>query len=221
MKSILFLIALLIGFYGETTSLKNKVDKTEITSLPFEITNLTKYPTPLYAVNSELASEISLHAYSDVNLKKRIKYDDTNCTIFRRFNTEGKNYILLDLAIEIGENERHLLATSNSNYQIIDTSDVAVGGSFDNFTFTKQYRLDSDFKVTVYWLKPLSETPVYFRPDTPPFEAQRIDCHYHIDDNGKFIQDEEILYKPQIYKPQEISVDGKNIWGGKEEKINR
>ena len=98
---------------------------------------------------------------------------------------------------------------------------MAVGGSFDNFTFTKQYRLDSDFKVTVYWLKPLSETPVYFRPDTPPFEAQRIDCRYHIDDNGKFIQDEKILYKPQIYKPQEISVDGKNIWGGKEEKINR
>ena len=93
MKSILFLIALLIGFSGETTSLKNKVDKIEITSLPFEITNLTKYPTPLYAVNSELASEISLHAYSDVNLKKRIKYDDTNCTVFRRFNTESKNYI--------------------------------------------------------------------------------------------------------------------------------
>ena len=81
------------------------------------------------------------------------------------------NKEILDLAIEIGENERHLLATFNSNYQIIDTLDVAVGGSFDNFTFTKQYRLDSDFKATVYWLKPLSETPVYFRPDTPPFEA--------------------------------------------------
>ena len=37
MKSILFLIALLIGFSGETTSLKNKVDKTEIISLPFEL----------------------------------------------------------------------------------------------------------------------------------------------------------------------------------------
>lgn len=221
MKSILFLIALLIGFSGETTSLKNKVDKTEITSLPFELTTLSRRSLPGFAVNSELNSKLSFHVYTDLGLKKQILYDDVTCSIFKRFETGNKNFILLDLWIDMGENYRHLLMTLNDNYQIIDTLDVAVGGSFDNFTFTKQYRLDSDLKLTVYWLKPLSETPVYFRPDTPPFEAQRIDCRYHIDDNGKFIQDEKILYKPQIYKPQEISVDGKNIWGGKEEKINR
>ena len=116
-----------------------------------------------------------------------------------------------------GEN-RHFLVTLDSNYQMIDTLEVATGGYHHVPIYTKQYRLNADLTLTVYDLEQTSDKILrYYQLDQfDSFEAQRVDTHYTIDKNGKFVKGKEIRYKPRTYKLEELYQKGHGIWDGTE-----
>jgi len=223
MKTILLIIALFPVVSG-TISLRERIDRTEVTTLPFEFTNLTKGSKPGYVINDVegLINYIPRYIYKDLGRKSRYtKEKNIDYALSKSFISQGKNYILLDVILNRMPGEyRHFLVTLNKDYQVIDTLEVAIGGLHDAWLCTKQYRLNSDFTLTVYDLQQTSDKVLRYQVDQfDSFDAQRVDTRYTINEEGKFVKDEEIRYIPRTYKMEELYQKGHGIWNGNEEKL--
>ena len=220
MKTMLILLTLITSV-TINNELKRKVNLIKSkTELPFELTKGIRPCRPTIALNSELKDYLSFHAYKDIGGKKKIKDDNIFCTAFQRFNINNKNIELLDIVLEIGEFQRHILITFDLNGQPIDTLEVNINGTclHDGFTFisSKQYRLHENLELEVYQLIPTAGKIIEFLSKWEHAELQRIDTHYLIDENGKFIKKSETHYKPQTYDINVLSQKEYNIWNGTE-----
>ena len=219
MKTMLILLTLITSV-TINNELKRKVNLIKSkTELPFELTKGIRpcnFPTGL----RELKNYLSFHVYEDIGGKKKIKDDNIFCTAFQRFNINNKNIELLDIVLEIGEFQRHILITFDLNGQPIDTLEVNINGTclHDGFTFisSKQYRLHENLELEVYQLIPTAGKIIEFLSKWEHAELQRIDTHYLIDENGKFVKKSETRYKPQTYDINVLSQKEYNIWNGTE-----
>ena len=224
MKAILLIIALFPVVSG-MISLQERIDRTEVTTLPFEFTNSAKHSKPGGSLSSfqELINRIPCYVYDDVGRKEYTNWGQIDHTLFKYFDSKYKNFILLDIMVQrISGEYRHFLVTLNKDYQVIDTLEVAIGGLHDAWLCTKQYRLNSDFTLTVYDLQQTSDKVLRYQVDQfDSFEAQRVDTRYTINEEGKFVKDEEIRYIPRTYKMEELYQKGHGIWNGTETPVER
>ena len=224
MKSILLFINLFATISG-AMSLKERINRTEVTTLPFEYTNLVEYSRPGYSINGlQLTTSIPRYTYGDVGKKIRlVNMGHISYSLFKCFDSRNKGFVLLDIVLKRmpGEN-RHFLVTLDTNYQMIDTLEVAAGGRHRDRLCVKQYRLNSDFTLTVYDLRQTSDNVLRYQVDQfDSFEAQRVDTRYTINEEGKFVKGEEIRYTPRTYKMEELYQKGHGIWNGTETPVER
>ena len=100
--------------------------------------------------------------------------------------------------------------------KFIDYIESEVAWWNEKMVFIKQWRIASNEEIVITWLKVQSTPPISAFSDFKSINAQRIDMHYKIDDNGKFELIKEIKYKPQLYPKTYLTDRSKNLWEGDE-----
>lgn len=204
--------------------LKQRMNRQGAIQLPFEYPTIRKDNKKIYGLNGlEITTCIPPYVYKDLGRKvirsPKGNLSSINYSLIRHFDIKKKNFALIYLGLRSVPGEfRHLLVTLDENHQIIDTLEVAIGGRHEDGIITKQYRLNTDLSLTVYDLQPTSDKIQRYQIDQfDSFDARRVDTHYQINDEGKFVKGEEIRFKPQTYTTEELyqkSVHG--IWNGTE-----
>ena len=225
MKTMLILLTLIASFtFNNEWKRKTDLVKSK-TSLPFERTKSTLSTRPLVYVDNILKDYLSIYVYEDIGGQKRFYHNNVvDCVIYRYFDLGNKNIELFDIRISGPEFSRHVLMTLDSNYQPVDTLEVAIDGSClagCGNMLSKQYRLHENLELEVYQLIPTAGKIIEFLSKWEQAELQRIDTHYLIDENGKFVKKSETRYKPQTYDINVLSQKEYNIWNGSEIKLEQ
>jgi hypothetical protein len=205
-------------------NLKQIMDLQGAIQLPFKYPGVINDNKKIYGLNGyEITTCIPRYVYQDLGRKiRRIPKGNQNSVdyiLFRHFDIKQKNFALMLLSLESVPMEfRDFLVTVDTNYQMIDTLEVGIQGTHKDRIMTKQYQLHADLSFFVYDLQPTSEKIQLYETDfLDSFDAQRVDTHYQINDEGKFIKKKEIRYKPKTYTLEELyqkSIHG--IWNGTE-----
>ena len=224
MKTILILLTLITSF-TINNEWKRRIDLKSKTDLPFELIEDTHSTKPFVYVDDILKDYLSIYAYEDIGGQKIFYHNYVvDCELFRCFDLGDKKIELLDIQICGPEFSRHVLMTLDSNYQPVDTLEVAIDGSClagCGNMLSKQYRLHENLELEVYQLIPTAGKIIEFLSKWEHAELQRIDTHYLIDENGKFIKKSETHYKPQTYDIHVLSQKEYNIWNGTEIKLEQ
>lgn len=195
---------------------KEKIDKTPITALPYSKTKTARYPKSAWGLSDKQAALLPMFLYNDLGLKE--KYNDKNatCTICYKFNMDSRfEFVALD--IWISEWSKQLLATFKDG-KMIDCIEAEVSWFSDGLISMKQWRIDADKNICVTWLK-VDDTVSAFA-DFNTIDAQRIDIFYRVDEHGKFHEIKRVEYQPKIYKKVDLANDDQDLWNGGEVPLN-
>ena len=186
--------------------LKRRMDLQGASQLPYEYPNINGDNKKIYGLTGlEITTCIARYIYIDLNRQKRFS-KNLGCSLISHFDVKNKNFTPIFLCWNNTPCDlRGLLVTLDTNYQIIDTLEVAIAGNHEDRILTKQYQLDTDLTLIVYDLRPTSDKILRYQMDQiDTYDAQRVDTHYKIDDDGKFIKLKEIFYKPKTYTIEEL-----------------
>jgi hypothetical protein len=210
------------GVEEKRNLLKRRMDLQGASQLPYEYPNINGDNKKIYGLTGlEITTCIARYIYIDLNRQKRFS-KNLWCSLISHFDVKNKNFTPIFLCWNNTPCDlRGLLVTLDTNYQIIDTLEVAIAGNHEDRILTKQYQLDTDLTLIVYDLRPTSDKILRYQMDQiDTYDAQRVDTHYKIDDNGKFIKLKEIFYKPKTYTIEELYYyKNHRIGNGKEEKL--
>ena len=122
-------------------------------------------------------------------------------------STEANTYMV---AVELTENQgskSEALITINKNGKLLDTLEVAAGYKF---MYMKQYRILEDKRIVVTSLKPKQKESIPVC-EFGSFTGHRVDCTYKVE-NGKFVLENEQVFKDQVYTEKCLSNPYVNIW---------
>ena len=192
----LCLILHLIAFADE--DMKNRLEEVPSTSIPFDCVKSIDYPSPAFGFPYGTAQHFSLEVYDDLGLTQKETDPNINYAIFRKFELQRKEYTLVAITLDIAESTKKVLVTYRDG-KFIDYIESEVAWWNEKMVFIKQWRIASNEEIVITWLKVQSTPPISAFSDFKSINAQRIDMHYKIDDNGKFELIKEIKYKPQLY----------------------
>ena len=156
-----------------------------------------------------------IFTYANLGLTEHNNYDE-DVTIFRKFASNFDNYCIVALEIGVSDPGKQLLVTYDNNGKVIDFLEAGVyDGGTKNRLCLKQWRIDNNKKIIVTWIKVLTGKEWNITADFSSIQGQRIDCHYRIDENGKFHKMKEIIYQQRNYPMSYLRSD-KNLWEGNE-----
>ena len=216
MKLILGILILLFSSLNDGTfSVKEKLQRTPYAELPFECIRRAPWGKPDYAITKEEYEHLPVFTYANLGLTERNDYDE-EVTIFRKFASDFDNYCIVALEIGVSDPGKQLLVTYDNNGKLIDFLEAGIyDGGTENRLCLKQWRIDTNRKIMVTWIKALTGKEWNITKDFSSIQGQRIDCHYQIDKNGKFYKVKEIIYQAKNYPMSYLRSD-KNLWEGDE-----
>ncbi len=209
----LCLILHLIAFADE--DMKNRLEEVPSTSIPFDCVKSIDYFKPAFGFSYGTDQHFSLEVYDDLGLTQKAAVPSINYAIFRKFELQRKEYTLVAINMDIAESTKKVLVTYRDG-KFIDYIESEVAWWNEKMVFIKQWRIASNEEIVITWLKVQSTPPISAFSDFKSINAQRIDMHYKIDDNGKFELIKEIKYKPQLYPKTYLTDRSKNLWEGDE-----
>ncbi len=209
----LCLILHLIAFADE--DMKNRLEEVPSTSIPFDCVKSIDYFKPAFGFSYGTDQHFSLEVYDDLGLTQKETDPNINYAIFRKFELQRKEYTLVAITLDIAESTKKVLVTYRDG-KFIDYIESEVAWWNEKMVFIKQWRIASNEEIVITWLKVQSTPPISAFSDFKSINAQRIDMHYKIDDNGKFELIKEIKYKPQLYPKTYLTDRSKNLWEGDE-----
>ncbi len=209
----LCLILHLIAFADE--DMKNRLEEVPSTSIPFDCVKSIDYFKPAFGFSYGTDQHFSLEVYDDLGLTQKETDPNINYAIFRKFELQCKEYTLVAITLDIAESTKKVLVTYRDG-KFIDYIESEVAWWNEKMVFIKQWRIASNEEIVITWLKVQSTPPISAFSDFKSINAQRIDMHYKIDDNGKFELIKEIKYKPQLYPKTYLTDRSKNLWEGDE-----
>lgn len=209
----LCLILHLIAFADE--DMKNRLEEVPSTSIPFDCVKSIDYFKPAFGFSYGTDQHFSLEVYDDLGLTQKAAVPSINYAIFRKFELQCKEYTLVAITLDIAESTKKVLVTYRDG-KFIDYIESEVAWWNEKMVFIKQWRIASNEEIVITWLKVQSTPPISAFSDFKSINAQRIDMHYKIDDNGKFELIKEIKYKPQLYPKTYLTDRSKNLWEGDE-----
>ena len=209
----LCLILHLIAFADE--DMKKLLERVSFTSIPFDCVKSIDYPSPAFGFSYGTDQHFSLEVYDDLGLTQKAAVPSINYAIFRKFELQRKEYTLVAINMDIAESTKKVLVTYRDG-KFIDYIESEVAWWNEKMVFIKQWRIASNEEIVITWLKVQSTPPISAFSDFKSINAQRIDMHYKIDDNGKFELIKEIKYKPQLYPKTYLTDRSKNLWEGDE-----
>lgn len=220
-KSIILLLILITTF--SVTAQKDysyRLRAIPITNIPFNGTKIDR-PQRSYALKFQSFPSLNANMWKDIQLTIPILPGSEGWQfsgLDRRFTPTNGNYYVGLIYFGVSDFNKKMLFTLTSNDNYIDALEIYAQSSIkDNNVYVKQFKIDTNMRVTVYQLKPTSTTPIMlYSKVTFPLRAQRIDTVYQIDSNGRFSLVRQTLYQPQNYSEDAFTSPDVNIWDGTE-----
>lgn len=216
MKKIFILSILLIfSFALYALNIKEKIARTQKTTLPFDCTKTAPWGKTIYNLSSSELGSLPLHTYKDLGLTERTTYE-TSARIFRKFQADNRSYIVIALNIGESDPNKQVLATFNEEGTVIDFLEAGVYFVTFERLYVKQWRIKENSTVIVTHLQLIDKVPIKFYSTFSSIRAQRVDTYYKIDSLGKFQEIKQVKYKPQTYTKTYLEDKTKNLWEGNE-----
>lgn len=223
-KSVIVIIFFLLGIYAnaqENFTVKQRLDFIPVTTIYPYIGSkiLPKEQIPFVksvALNSADWGNLPIYTWDDIQCTKYTFYDGEDAAFYRKFIPVNKSYIVAPISIGQSDWQRYLLATYTNDGNVIDYIECSVGFYGVGLMLFKQWKIESDMRVTIYQLKPTSSETILFDSPFTSVNAQRIDTEYQIDSTGHFIKKSEKKYKPKNYSRTYLEDEKINIWNGNE-----
>ena len=211
---IIFIFLILSGnIFAD--NIKTSLEKTPITSIPFDCTKCVPYLEPTYAFPTEKGDNFPLATYNDLGLTQKNADPNTNCVIFRKFKPHNGNFDLLALDLTVSDLGKKILVTYHEG-KLIDYIEAEVSWFSGGIICVKQWHINANEEIVVTWLKVESSTPILAFSNFNSIHAQRIDIHCEIDSSGKFQEIKQVKYQPQTYTKAYLTDKNKNLWEGNE-----
>lgn len=208
------LMLFLPALYG-LVSLKNKIEKTETTTIPFDCTRTVRRSNPGFGFAPEEWGNLPKCPYDDFTMTRKTEYENVG-EIFRRFQLNTTSYELLSLRNGESDPQLGLLATYTQEGELIDYIETEVFCYCDKPLYIMQFRIDKDTNIIVTRLLVESPEPIPLYEDFDSIEAQRVDTYYRVDASGKFHQTKQIKFAPSVYTSESLKDEHKNLWEGTE-----
>lgn len=215
MKLLFEILVLLFLFENDNLkSIKDKLEKTSVSELPFEATKKVSWDKPAFAIIESERQDLPIFTYADLGLTKRNEYNE-DVSIFRKFKSQYDNYSIVALEIGVSDPAKQLLVTYNSNGEVLDFLEAGVYWDTSARLCIKQWRITDKYEVIVSWIQVLSNKVFCFYDDFSSLRGQRFDTYYQILENGKFQKSKEIKFQPMVYTKTYLEGE-KNLWEGTE-----
>ena len=216
MKKIFVLsIILTFSFALYALNIKEKIARTQETTLPFNCTKTAPWGKTIYNLSSSELGSLPLHTYKDLGLTERTTYETSAC-IFRKFQTDNRSYRVIALNIGESDPNKQVLATFNEEGTVIDFLEAGVYFVTFERLYIKQWRIKEDLTVIVTHLRLIDTVPIKFYSSFSSIQAQRVDTYYKIDSSGKFREEKQVKYQPQTYTKTYLEDKTQNLWEGNE-----
>lgn len=140
------------------------------------------------------------------------------CRLMKRFQSRDKQKNIILTLISISDYARFLLVNfDRESLSILDTLEVSTQISQLR---NKEFFIDTAMNIEVRDMEIMESAPKPFKigGENHDFKARRVDRHYRIGDNGKFILVREQRYKPRVYTKEFLdNHKGNSLFTGDEE----
>ena len=215
MKSLFgILLILFFSTNDGLISMKEKLQRTPASNLPFEATSKAPWGKPVFAVAEKQRQNLPIFTYYDLGLTKRNNYNE-DVEIYRKFESEYNDYCIVALKIGVSDPGKDLLVTYDNEGNILDFLETGVYWGGIERLCVKQWKITSKREIIITWIKIESNTRLQFIDNFTSIKGQRFDTHYSIDSKGIFQKIKEVRFEPQSYTKTYLESD-KNLWEGNE-----
>lgn len=215
MKLLIEILALLfLSVNDGVISMKEKLEKTPASTLPFEATSKAPWGKPGFDVAKKQWQNLPIFTYVDLGMTKHNSYNE-EVTIFRKFTSSYNNYCIVVLKIGVTDPGKELLVTYDNEGNVLDFLETSVYWGGVERLCIKHWKISDKREITVSWIKVLSNNEIQCYDKFSTLQGQRIDTHYLIDSKGKFQKIKEIRFEPKDYTKAYLESDPK-LWEGDE-----
>ena len=195
-------------------SMKEKLQRTPASTLPFEATSKAPWGKPGFGVVKEQWQNLPIFTYRDLGLTKRNNYNE-DVVIYRKFESEYNDYCIVALKIGVSDPGKDLLVTYDNEGNVLDFLETgAYWGGVERLC-VKQWKITKEREIVVTWIKIESNASLQYHDNFTSVEGQRLDTRYSIDSNGSFQKIKEVRFEPRSYTKGYLESD-KNLWEGDE-----
>lgn len=214
-RNCIIFVLVILSYQAFSDNVKEILAKVPYSQLPFACIKDAPYPDPAIGYPFDMDTGFSLDCYKDLGLTQMYADPNMNCVIFRKFKSQKGNFDLVVLDIEVFDLGKKILATYHEG-ELVDYIEGEVYWYSGGMILIKQWQIDPDNKIIVTLLKVESAASLSAFSKFSSVEAQRIDTYYEITADGKFREEKQVKYRPQIYTRSYLTDKTKNLWEGNE-----